>query len=65
MAYRIELNEEECIGCGACEAQCPDNWEMDTEKMKAKPKKRVVKEIGCNKDAAEVCPVDVIKIIKK
>jgi ferredoxin len=31
---------------------------------KAKPKKTEVEEIGCNKKAAEVCPVQCIKIEK-
>ena len=63
--YKIEFDEEGCIGCGACEAQCAENWEIDTEKQKARPKKTELDEISCNKDAADVCPVDVIKIVEK
>lgn len=63
--YKIQFNEKECIGCGACEAQCPENWELDANTQKAKPKKTLLNEIGCNKDAAEVCPVDIIKIVEQ
>ena len=50
---------EECIGCGACTAAC-DNFEM--KEGKAHPKQAEVEEVGCNKEAADICPVDAIKI---
>jgi len=56
--YKIEVTDE-CIACGACVAQC-DNFEMDGDK--AKPKKKEVNDIGCNKDAVDACPVNAIKI---
>lgn len=59
-----------CIGCGACAAVCADNWEMnDDGKSDIKGAKKVgekqTKEItsmGCNKEAAEACPVNCIHI---
>jgi len=57
--FKIIVDKEKCIGCGACAAQC-DNFEMKDGKAVAKEKE--VKELGCNKDAEEVCPVDAIKI---
>ena len=57
--YKIAVDKEKCIGCGACAAQC-DNFEMDGDK--AKPKKEVVNEIGCNKDGADSCPVEAISV---
>jgi len=57
--HKIEVDNEKCIGCGACAAQC-DNFEMDGDK--AKPKQAEVEEISCNQDAADACPVDAIKI---
>ncbi len=57
--YKIEVDKDKCIGCGACIAQC-DNFEL--EEGKAKVKNPEVDEVGCNKDAADACPVDAIKV---
>ena len=59
--YKIEVNKEKCIGCGACAAQC-DNFEIVGDKAKAKM--GVVTDIGCNKDAADSCPVEAISVKK-
>jgi len=58
---KIEIDKEACIGCGACTAAC-DNFEI--EEGKAVAKKTEVDDIGCNQEAADVCPVDAIKIKK-
>ena len=60
MAFKITIDKEKCIGCGACAAVCSDNFELN--EGKAKVKKAEVEEIGCNKDAADACPVQCIKI---
>ena len=75
---KIIQNIEGCIGCGSCAAICPKFWDMDYEKAKAVLKGGKMNEAGseseleiadngddikCNKEAAEVCPVAVIKII--
>lgn len=59
--YKIKINKEACIGCGACTAQC-DNFEMDGDKAKAKQTE--VDDLGCNKDAADVCPVNAIRVVE-
>jgi len=59
MPYKIEFDKEKCIGCSAC-TQC-DNWELEKD-GKAKPKKTELNDIGCNKQAEEICPVQAIKI---
>jgi len=63
---KIEYNKEACIGCGACAAQCPDNWEIVEEEgqYKAKLKNKEPAELGCNQDATDSCPVNAIKILK-
>lgn len=61
--FKIEIDKDACIGCGACEAQCPDNFKMGDD-SKARVKNSELSELGCSKDAKEVCPVDAIKIIK-
>jgi len=60
--YKLVQDREECIGCGGCSAIC-DNWELKDD-GKASPKKKEVDELGCNQEAADVCPVQCIKIEK-
>jgi len=60
--YKIIFNKEACIGCGACVAICPENWEMKGDK--ASPKKIELESLGCNQKAADACPVTAIKIKK-
>lgn len=64
--YEIVQERTKCIGCGACVATCPDNWEMAKD-GKSKPKKKIIsqKEFGCNKAAADICPVSIIHIKEK
>jgi ferredoxin len=61
MAYKIEVDQEKCIGCGACAATC-SNFELNEGKAFAK--KKEVDKPGCNQEAADVCPVDAIKVTK-
>lgn len=70
---KIIQDRENCIGCGSCAAVCQAFWDMDYENGKAVLKGGKKNEKGeyeietedtrCNKEAAEVCPVQVIKII--
>jgi len=59
--HKIVQDAGACIGCGACVSICPDNWKMGSD-GKAHPKKTAVAEIGCNKDAADSCPVQCIHV---
>ena len=63
MAFKIKFEKEKCIGCGSCAATCPDNWEI--VEGKAHPKKTTLKEVGCNKEAEEICPVNCIYVEKE
>ncbi len=76
MAYKIVQIRKDCIGCGACAAVCPDFWSMDEQGL---AKLKDAKENGeqwelevkteearaVNQEAADVCPVNIIKIEKK
>jgi len=57
--FQVTVNKKKCIGCGACTVQC-DNFELVGDK--AQEKKSVVDELGCNKDAQEICPVQAISV---
>jgi ferredoxin len=63
MVFKIKQDYNACIGCGACTSVCPENWKFSGEKPK--PIKTEVKEVGCNKQAADVCPVQCIVIEEK
>ena len=64
MVFKITQDREKCIGCGACAALCPENWEMKDD-GKAYPKKTTLKEVGCNKKAADNCPVKIIQVTEE
>lgn len=63
--YKIVHDRDGCIGCGACAAVCPENWEMEDD-GKSSPKKTEISkdEFEGNKSAADGCPVNVIHIIE-
>lgn len=72
MANIIHLKKE-CISCGACAAVAPGFWEMDEDGMAhLKGAKQIddhweleitsEEAKATNKEAAEVCPVQIIKI---
>jgi len=57
----VVIDEEKCIGCGACAAQCPYSiLYMDQETGKCK----VTDEKLCGKSGCcmKICPVQAIKI---
>lgn len=67
---KIILENSKCIGCGSCETVCPKYWKLgDNGKIELLGSKRKgddfeleLKEVGCNKEAVESCPVQCIKI---
>lgn len=71
---KIIHDKEKCIGCGSCVIICPKFFEM-TEDRKAHLKgskfdaktgieELEVEDLCCAQEAAEVCPVQIIKITK-
>lgn len=61
-SYKIVHDEDVCIGCAACAAVSPNNWEMKGNK--SIPKKTTIsdKELDENMEAAKICPVNCIHI---
>lgn len=57
--YKIVQDIDKCINCGAC-TSC-ENWEMGGD-GKVRPSQVEVDEIGCNQEAADICPVKCIAI---
>ena len=61
MFKKIVINEELCVGCGACAGLCPEVFELQDD-----GKAKVINEEGCEKCDCDIvinsCPVGVIKI---
>ena len=52
-----KVDQDKCIGCGACAATCPEGFEMKAGKAHVKNG-----DAPCAKDAAAGCPVDAISV---
>lgn len=73
---RIIHEKSKCIGCGSCTILCPKYWEMGEdgkahllgsefdEAAEIETLGLEEKEIGCNQEAVDVCPVQCIHIKK-
>lgn len=55
----VKVDQEKCIGCGACASVCPDVFEMNDRGVA-----EVKDEQGgdCGQQAADICPVDAISV---
>ena len=53
----VKVDQEKCIGCGACASICPDVFQMNDQ-----GKAEVISQenLDCAKQAAESCPADAI-----
>jgi len=54
---KVKVNEDLCIGCGTCEALCPNVFKMENGKSKV-----ISEECGdCDcQETIESCPVNAI-----
>ena len=61
--FLLEHNRPDCIGCGACASVCDEVFEMKEKNgsYKAVAKKKE-SDLPCVKEAADVCPIQPIKI---
>ena len=68
---KVIIQRSKCIGCGSCAAICPEFFEMAEDGFShLKNSKRnnegndelEISELSCIKEAADVCPVQIIKI---
>jgi len=53
----VKVDQKKCTGCGNCVRIC-NNFKMVNNKAQVKDSKP--KEISCNKQAKEECPVNAI-----
>ena len=68
---KIIQNHEGCIGCGTCVALCPKYWGWSDDnkatlnggiKNEKGELELSVEDAECSQDAADACPVQVIRI---
>lgn len=57
----VKVDQNTCIGCGACASLCPDIFELNDE-GKSTVKQEEPEDEACAKNAAQTCPVDAIKL---
>lgn len=58
---KVKVNQETCIGCGACQAVAPDVFEIKDDGLAIEIVSEVSEEfLEDAKDAMEGCPVDAI-----
>lgn len=67
---KIIQEQSKCIGCGSCVAVCDKYFEMADNglaaikggEMVGSNMELEVADAGCAKEAAEICPVQIIKV---
>lgn len=62
---KIKIDQEECIGCGSCQAVCPDVFEINDQGkavLKQNQSDQGETQEDCAKEGADICPVEAIKI---
>jgi len=56
----VSVNQQTCIGCGNCEAVCPNVFKLKDGKSYVK-KGQEKSKLPCVKEAIDICPVQAIK----
>ncbi|MBT3355876.1 ferredoxin [bacterium] len=59
---KIEVNQDLCIGCQTCVANCPESFQTNDE-GKSSPISQ--KEFPCTMKAAVGCPVGAISVTRE
>ena len=63
---KLKVDKDICIGCGACQAICPDVFEIDDDGLATSIVDEVPEEVMEDAvDAKEGCPVDAIKEVSE
>jgi ferredoxin len=71
-AFKIVLERAECTACEMCVESCPDSFEMADDGLASLKASTEVggneeldtDDMGCCKEAAEGCPVNIIHVFE-
>lgn len=61
MPKTIEINQELCIGCGTCEALCPQVFHL-SDAGKAEIVPNHPENLPCIQEVVESCPVQAVSL---
>ena len=60
---KVKVNQEACIGCGACQAICDDVFELNDDGLSTVKKEEVTEELSeAVNDAKDSCPTGAIEV---
>lgn len=60
---KVKVNQEACIGCGACQAICEDVFELNDDGLSTIKQEEVNDELSESvNDAKESCPTGAIEV---
>ncbi len=60
---KVIVNKDACIGCGACNAICPDVFEINDEGLSEVIEKNIKDDLKDDiEDAASSCPTSAIEV---
>lgn len=60
---KVKVNQDACIGCGACAAICPEVFELNDEGISiAKQEEVPTVQEEMARDAADSCPTGAIEV---
>lgn len=61
MAKKVRVNKDECFGCGACTATCPEVFQMEDDGKAGVVAQPDASTESAVDDAVNGCPVGAIK----
>jgi ferredoxin len=59
---KAQVDQEACIGCGACVDICPDVFKMEDDTVTASVQELSEESVKSVKEAQDTCPVDAIAV---
>ena len=58
----VKVNQEKCIGCGACVAIDPENFDFNDDGISTVIKEEASEQAKEAEEACPVCAIDIVEI---